>query len=209
MWWILLVIVILFLLIAFMPVGLITKYDHAGLKLFIKVGLLRFSLLSDHQGKKKKDGKKTTSPVKKEKKEADEEGGGSLSDFVPIAKATLEFLNQLRKRIVVKNLQFKLTLAGSDPCDLSINYGRTWAAIGALQPQLNRVLRIRKQKIEVQCDYIAEQTTVFCYVDVSISVIRLLQLIATHGTKILDEYNNLKNKRKGGTVYESETSSDA
>ena len=191
MWWILLAIAILFLLIAFMPVGLITRYDQAGLKLIVKIGLLRFSLLSDHQNKKKKDSKKSPAPAKKEKKESDNDGGGSLSDFVPIVKATLAFLDQLRKRIVVKNLQLKLTLAGSDPCDLSINYGRTWAAIGALQPQLNRVLRIRKQKIEVQCDYIAEQTTVFCYVDVSISVIRLLQLIATHGTKILDEYNNL------------------
>ena len=208
MWWILPVIAILLLLFLLMPVGVIAGYDSAGLKLFLKVGFFRYSLLSDHKKKKKKEPSEKDKSAQASEKERTEKGG-KLSDFKPIAYAVLDFLNQLRRRITVKNLQFKLTLAGSDPCDLSVNYGRTWAAVGALQPKLNRVLRIRKQKIDIQCDYLDEHTTVFCYVDVSISIIRLLQLLATHGTKILDEYNNLKNKRKGGTVYESETSSDA
>ena len=206
MWWMLLVVAIL-LLVLLIPVGLIARYDKSGFDLYVKVGFLRFSLLSDRENKKKKS--IISSAVSSGNKERVEHKGGNLSDFRPIAKAVIDFLNQLRRRITVKNLQFKLTLAGSDPCDLSVSYGRTWAAVGALQPQLNRLLRIRKQKIEVQCDYLAEQTVVFCYVDVSISIVRLLQILATHGTKILDEYNNLKNKRKGGTVYESETSSDA
>lgn len=204
--WILLAMAILLLLICLMPVGVIVGYDVSGLKLYFKVAFLKFSLLSDHKKREKKD-KAVKTPEKA--KTAPKEKGGKLSEFLPIVKTVLEFLEQLRRRVVVKNLQFKLTLAGSDPCDLSVSYGRTWAAVGALQPQLNRVFRIRKQKIEVQCDYMAEHTTVFCYIDISISVVRLLQLLATHGTKILDAYNNLKNQRKGGTVYESETSSDA
>ena len=206
MWWIFLAMVFLLLLICLMPVGLIVKYDTSGFKLLVKVAFLRFSLLKD---RKKKRNNQEESETVSQKENKSNEKGGNLSDFLPIARSVIDLLSELRRRIVVRNFQLKLTLAGSDPCDLSVNYGRTWAALGALQPQLNRFLRIRKQKVDVQCDYLAEHTTVFCYVDISISVIRLLLLIATHGTKVLDEYNNLKNKRKGGTVYESETSSDA
>ena len=208
MWWFLLAAAIILLLILLMPVGLTVGYNTSGFILFVKVGFLRFSLLKDRKKKKKGTDKKETDADSHKVKKASE-SGGKISDFLPIARSVIDLLGELRKRIVVKDLQLKLTLAGSDPCDLSVNYGRTWAALGALQPQLNRFLRILKQKIEVQCDYLAEHTTVFCHIDISISVIRLLRLIATHGTKVLDEYNNLKNKRKGGTVYESETSSDA
>lgn len=205
MWWVLLILAIL-TLICFIPVGITLKYDHSGFKLFFKVGFFRFSLLDD---KKKKAKRQTGSKSSKAGKKTAKSQGGKITDFIPVAKAIYAFLNCLRKRIVVTNLRFKITLAGSDPCDLSVLYGRTWAAVGAFQPHLNRFLKIRKQKINVQCDYTAEHTTVLCYVDTSISIVRLLNLILKHGTKISDEYEKMKNQRKGGTVYESETSSDA
>lgn len=204
MWWVLLVVAIL-ALICFIPLGITFKYDQAGFKLYLKVGFFRFSLFNDKEEKEAKDKGKSATGKKKTAKSQ----GGKLSDFIPIAKAVYNFLNYLRKRLVVTNFSFTLTLAGSDPCDLGVLYGRTWAAISGFQPHLNRFLNIRKQKIDVQCDYTAEHTSVACYVDTSISAIRLLWLFIRHGKKVIDEYNNLKNQRKGGTVYESETSSDA
>ena len=110
----------------------------------------------------------------------------------------LQFLEEFRKKIRVKNLELQLVLAGDDPSDLAVNYGRAWAAVGSLIPQLERFLVIKKRNIQVECDFQAEETRIYARLDATITLIRALQLLSMHGIKIIKQLINLKKLRKGG-----------
>ena len=178
--------------IALLPVGIRGVFRESAADVWLLAGPLKFRL---YPAKPKED-----KPIKPQKKTTGrtKPKGGNLQDFLPIAKTVLDFLNQLRKKVGVKNLELKVILAGDDPCDLAVNYGRAWAALGSLMPQLERVLTIRKRNIEVECDFTAETTLVYAKVDATVSVVRALHLGGRYGVKIIKDILKLKKLRKGG-----------
>lgn len=60
-----------------------------------------------------------------------------------MVKVALNFLGDFRRKLRVNRLELKLILAGGDPCDLAVNYGRAWTAVGNLMPQLERLFVIK------------------------------------------------------------------
>ena len=92
----------------------------------------------------------------------------------------------------------KLTLAGGDPCDLAVNYGRAWAALGNLLPLLEQVLVIKKRDLVVACDFTADKTFIYAHVDLTITLGRILSLGVLYGIRVLREFIKIMNKRKGG-----------
>lgn len=186
-------------LLAIMPVGVRIAYNKAGFAVSLIVGLFRFKLFP-RPPKEKKDAeekpmkKKTEKPTEKQENAS----GGSFTDFLPIVKVALDFLNAFRQKIRIDQLNLKLTMGGDDPADLAVNYSRGWTALGALLPLLEQVFVIKKRDLEVQCDFTAEQTTVVAGADIKITVSRLLALAVCYGIRALKEYLNIMNKRKGG-----------
>ncbi len=131
----------------------------------------------------------------------------SLRAYLPLLRLGLNLMGDLRRKIRMDRLEFHLLLAGGDPCDLAVNYGRTWAAVGALLPQLERLFVIRKRDVQVQCDFAGTRSSVTAGVDVTITLGRLLALLAVYGVRGLKEYRTLKGKC--GAEHESETSQHA
>ena len=123
-----------------------------------------------------------------------------MTDFLPLVKLALELLNCFRRKLRVDNLRLKLVLAGDDPCDLAVNYGRAWAALGNLLPRLERVLVIRKRDLNVECDFTADSTVVTAGLDITITLGRLIALAVVYGLRGLKEFLSISKKRKGGAV---------
>ncbi len=196
----------LLVLLAVLPLGARVSYDDSGLVVKVLAGPLKFRVLPG----KKKDPlkqKKEKKPKQKKKKtgmkkpvEAPKEKAGSFQDFIPLVKIGLELLNGLRRKIRINHLYIKLILAGDDPCDLAVNYGRTWVAIGNLMPQLERCFVIKKRNIEAECDFEASETLIYARADITITLGRLLGLLVCYGTRALIAFINLKKLRKGGAV---------
>ena len=180
--------------IACLPVGVRGVYNESVAGNWVLIGPLKFRLYPAKP--KQKKGK--TSAKSNQKGGKSDSKGGSLSDFYPIARTILGFLEQLRRKVWVKNLELKVILAGGDPCDLAINYGRAWAALGGLMPQLDRFLQIRKKKLEVECDFVADFTRIYAKVDATVTVARAFSLGMRHGVKIIKDILKLKKLRKGG-----------
>lgn len=105
------------------------------------------------------------------------------------------FLGDLRRKIRITRLQGYLLLAGGDPCDLAVNYGRAWAALGNLQALLSRAFVIRKQDLQVGCDFAGDNTLFYGRADITITVGRLLSLVLRYGWKLL---KSTKMKKGGG-----------
>ena len=211
---------ILFLL-AVLPLGVSVNYDSDGPLVKIIAGPLRVKVFplpkKQKKEKKKKEMKPDPDAEKRDSEEASlpkppqppkpvkekkpkEKKGGSFLDFIPFVKLGLNFLGDFRRKLRLNNLELKLILASSDPCDLAVNYGKTWAAVGNLRPTLERWFVIKKRNVEVECDFTASETLVIARLDISITLGRLLSLAAVYGVRAVKEFLKYKKKRKGGAV---------
>ena len=208
------------LLLAVLPIGVRVRYNSEGFVLKIIAGPVKITLLprpkKKKKEKKKKDKKEKTKdapaaeeedlpkppqpPKAPKKKKPKEEKGGSLLDFLPLVKTALDFLGDFRRKLRLDDLYLRLILAGDDPCDLAVNYGRAWAAIGNLLPQLEKWFVIKKRDIEVECDFETSETLVIARMDLTITLGRLLAAVLRFAVRALIEYLKFRKKRKGGAV---------
>lgn len=190
MGWIIALVILLALF--FLPFGFCAVYRQSNAGVWLLIGPLKFRVFP---GNKKEN---NTKQQDNDKAENEPTKGGNLRDFWLTARTLFQFLEEFRKKIRVKNLEVKLVLAGDDPSDLAVNYGRAWAAVGNLIPHLERFFVIKKRNIQVECDFLADQTRVYARLDATITLIRALQLLSKHGIKVIKQLMNLKKLRKGG-----------
>ena len=212
-WWITLGVVTL---LAILPLGVRVCYDSAGPLVKVVLGPVKIKVYPRP--------KKTEKPKKKTKKQPEaapapeeahlpkppqppasktppkKEKGGSLKDFLPFVKLGLDFLGDFRRKLRVKQLYLRLILAGEDPCDLAVNYGKTWTAVGSLIPALERWFVIKNRDVEVECDFTASETLVVARLEITITLGRLLSLAAVYAVRGIREFIVFRNKRKGGAL---------
>ncbi len=197
MWWLIALAAVL--LVGFVPIGLRGIYDSTGARAWLIVGRLRFLIYPKRRNKKVlKKKKNSRSGNKTPATTSGKKSGGNTTEFIPIVRLILEILRDLWNKLQVDLLELKIVLAQDDPSDLAINYGRTWAALGNLIPQLERHCNIKKRNVDVSCDFTAQQTQIFAQLQVSITVGRAIVLLARHGLRILKNNFKSTNTRKGG-----------
>ena len=215
-WWIALGILVGILIL---PLGVSVFYDAAGVRVRVIAGFLRFTVFpmkkkekkpekekAPEQKKEEAKQKKTEKsapksekapPVKKKEQPKKEAPGGSLLDFLPLAKLALKMVGELfGKTLHIDVLYVKLTMAGGDPCDLAVNYGKAWAALGNLWPKIDDLLTIKKRDIQIQCDFEGEETVVNARVDLTITLARVLGLLICYGARMAWGFLKILNKRK-------------
>jgi len=199
-------------LLAILPLGVHVRYDEDGACVKVVLGPGKILLYPRPAKEKKAAPKKKTDTPKPPKKKTDktaptpkaqekeQKKGGPVTDFLPLVDVALAFLDDFRRKLRVDHLELKVIMAGGDPCDLAVNYGRAWAALGNLLPRLERVLFIKKRDIEIECDFTAASTLVTARVDITITLGRLLALVTVNGFRGIKEFLKIKKKRKGGAV---------
>lgn len=201
---------ILFLL-AILPLGASICYDEDGLVIKVIGGPVRFTVFPMRRKKKAKPKdkpkqEKTDAPTASEAApakpaaETKQKKGGSLLDFLPLVKIAVEFLGDFRRKLRLNHLELKLILAGGDPCDLAVNYGRAWAALGNLLPMLERFFEIKKRDLEIECDFVGEETLIQARLDISITLGRIISLAVVYGIRALITFLKIMKKRKGGAA---------
>lgn len=194
-------------LLAITPVGVLAGYNSDGILLRVVAGPVRFTILpAKKKGKKQKDKapkqkkEKTVNQKSEVKSEKKEDKGGSVLDFLPLLHTTFDFLGEFRRKLRVDRLELKLILGGGDPAALGINYGKAWAAVGNLMPQLERFFVIKKRDVEVECDFTASQTLIIARLQITITIGRIVSIAVRYGFRALREYLKIVNKRKGGNA---------
>jgi len=112
----------------------------------------------------------------------------------------LNFLNDFRCKLRINDLRLKVVLAGGDPCDLSINYGRAWIALGNIMPHLERYFTIKKRELAIECDYVADSTMIDGYIHLTITVGQILSIGFFHGIKLFRKYLKITRNAKDGAI---------
>ena len=208
-------------LLAVLPLGVRVLYDAEGPLVKLVLGPLKLTVFPrpKKEAKPKKEQKAPTAKEEaKKQQKAEEESlprppqpppepkppkekkGGSLTDFLPFVKLGLDFLGDFRRKLRMQELYLRLILASDDPCDLAVNYGKTWTAVGNLLPALDRWFVIKKRDVEVECDFTASETKVIARLEITITLGRILALVAVYAVRGLKEFIVFRNKRKGGAV---------
>ena len=197
------------ILLAILPLGASVLYDEDGPRVRIVAGPLKLQVFPLKK-KPKKNKKKAEKPKKDKKpKKAAPEGekpepfpkpktGGSWTDFLPLVRVALDLLNDLRRKLRVDHLKLHLTMAGDDPCDLAVNYGRMNASLAALIAQLERFLVIKKRDVHIDCDFAASETVILARLDLTITLGRILSIAAVYGVRALTTFLKIKKQREGG-----------
>lgn len=214
-WWITLG--ILFLL-AILPLGVSVRYDSDGVRVRIVCGFIRITVVPLPKWLKKKPAtekkeepkpkkkKKPKPPLPPEDEPVKEKKGGSWKDFLPLVQVGLDFLGAFRRKLRLNYLQLRIVMAGGDPCDLAVNYGRAWAALGNLLPQLERIFVIQKRDLEVECDFTSAETLITAGLDITITLGRLIGLAVVYGIRVLKVFLKIKKNKKAVQQNESEAS---
>ena len=187
-------------LLAILPIGVSIIYNTYGPLGRLIAGPVKITVFPSKKEKKKKE-----KPQKEAKQKAPsasakskEKKGGSFTEFLPLVDLALEFLGKFRRKLRVNRLELKLVMASDDPCDLAVNYGKAWVALGNLMPQLERLFVIKKRNLEVECDFTAEKTLIFARLDLTITIGRILSLGVVYGIRIIRQYLKIMKTRKGG-----------
>ena len=206
-------------LLAILPLGVRVRYDADGPLVKIVLGPLKLTVFprpkkktKPQKAKKQKEETEETKKVSETEnlpkppqappaeKKAKEKKGGSLTDFLPFVKLGLDFLGDFRRKLRLDELYLRLILASDDPCDLAVNYGKTWTAVGNFLPALERWFVIKKRDVEVECEFTASETKVIARLEITITLGRLLSLVAVYAVRGLKEFFVFRNKRKGGAA---------
>lgn len=194
--------------LAILPLGASVIYDGNGPLVRIIAGPVKLQVFpmkkkaKPDKPKKEKAQKEKSAPQKAKPKKkpptGDPDAGGSILDFWPFVELALNFLGDLRRKIRLNHLKLHMTMAGDDPCNLAINYGRANGAMATLLSQLDRLFAIHNQDVHINCDFTASQTTIIARLDITITLGRIIGLVVRYGIRALKTYLSIQKKRKGG-----------
>ena len=195
-----LVVVILLICLLVLPFGVRVAYNENGLRLSLKIGPICVLIYPRKAAPKtkKKSSKADNDKVKKPTNSAQRYFKDGISDFWPILQLLYDLLKDFRRKLHISVLDLKLVIAGNDPCDVAVNYGRAWAAVSNLMPLLDQVLAIQYKNVSVECDFLSSKTKLLGDMELTMSVGRILHLFGFRGLKLLFSYIKIMNKRKGG-----------
>lgn len=198
-WWMtLLVIFAVLVLIGCIPVGVDARYGADGIFLAAKIGPFRLQLLPQKPKKKKKKPAKQPPAVKPaEKKPAEKKQNpllsGGADGLMQLLTLALDTLGDLRRKLRVNALMLHVTVpGGDDPAKAAMNYGRAWAAIGALTPAVERLFVIKKRDIQPELNYNETQMKVDAHLVTTITIGRSLALALRAGVGFLKILNERK-----------------
>lgn len=194
-----LVVLVILLLLVFLPIRLAIGYEDGSAFAWLHIGPVHFSIYP--RKKIKSDSKKSVTRTKsgsfasyetenKNKKQS------SPADFWAIVRIFLDMLGDFRRKLTISDMRLHIVLAGSDPCDVAVNYGRVWSAVGNLMPRIERHFAVKRRDINVSCDFLAEKSLFDARLVISISLGDILSLGIYHGVRILRKYLKIMKNSK-------------
>ncbi len=185
-----------------LPLGVSAVYDRKGGRVWVLIGPVKIPILP--QSSRKKEATQSTPSSQHGSKPSPKpesqqtHSGGSIAQFRPWLDLGGELLGDLRRKLRVNRMELELTMAGDDPCDLAVNYGRANAALAVLVEQLEGWFIIRRKRIQVDCDFAGEETVIYARLDLTLSLGRLIGLAVRYGIRGLNIYQSMEKKGKGG-----------
>lgn len=174
-WYTLLIVLAALMLLLAVPVGVVIRWEES-LTLKLKIGFLKLQLLPRKKpASEKKTARKGKSPAAPTKRAGSKPTRQQiLYSIDPIAALVADLLSRFRRGLRFDPLRIHVEVAGEDPADTAVLYGKLYAAVAALMPALTEAVTVRRQDIQITLNF--DRTQWMVSADVGISM-RLWHLI--------------------------------
>ena len=178
--WILAALFLLLILILWTPVRVRAAYDQGDLTVKLRFGPVKLQIFPRPERVEKPEKKPESQP--KKKKEKPEKPKAKINReqiFYAVEKLPPIFGRALRRTggsIRVQPLKVYLLVAGYDPADTAVLYGRLEAALAAGLPLLRRVIRIKEEDIRLYVDFTEREMDCIAEVGVALRPWRLVTM---------------------------------
>lgn len=223
-WIILLIILGLLLAVLLTPAGVRFTYDQGEMSLDVRFGPIRRRIFPgkpkpEEPEKEKKPKKRRKKPPKEEKGEEEEKEEKEKPPKAKINREqilyTLEKLPPIlgralggtRRRVRIKPLKVHLLVAGYDPADTAVLYGKLEAALSAGLPVLRRAVHIRDEDIRLFLDFSRERMDCIAEVGVTLRPWDLLTIGGRAGIGLLKWFLGFRKLASPVPAKEPETPS--
>lgn len=175
------------ILVLLLPVGVCVIYRNQILKIWLAFGPVKVAFKTNNaQANKSKKQQANGRTLFKKPAKANGEYHNLLGEFLSEIKAVMELFGYLRPRLRIRRMMMELRLAGENPAAAAMQYGGAWAAIGVVVPILEEAFVIKKRKIDIDCEFTAEKTTLNAKLDIRIGLGRLLWCLLWYGIKTFE-----------------------
>jgi len=191
-WCVLGIVLAVLVLLLMVPVGVRLRFDGV-LTLKLRIGPLRLQLLpvrekspaeaekqkSKKEAKKaKKAAQKTAADTAKKKTKRKRPNREQLFYSVErLGKLLVKVLKKFRRGLRIDPLVLRLTVAGEDPADAAVLYGRLYAAVGGLLPPLKESVSLRGEEIAISLDFDRDTWDVLADVGIYMRVWSVLGIV--------------------------------
>ena len=198
----LLIVLGILVLLALVPLGAHMRYDHTGPWFWLVIGPVRVQIFPKREKRQRKPKqekhKKTKQKKEKEPKKKEKQPiGGLIRDFYPFLQLGYDFLGCFFRKLQVRILTLHVSFGGlDDPAAAAINYGRAWAAIGNIMPQLRSRLRIKKENVSASCDFTRGDMRIFAELKQVFFLGDLVVMVIRYGFRILKPYLSMIKRKK-------------
>ena len=196
----------LVLLLLFLPIRLRVSWDRGDACVSVRFGPARLPHSppgesgSPEEEKTRKREKKQKKKKETEPKAAGEKGKKRFSINRDQLVYTLETLpsilgralRRVGRRVRIAPLKVYVLVAGTDPAETAVLYGRLTAALEAGLPLLHRVIHIREQDIRLFPDFQGEEMDLIADVGISLRLWDLLVIGLCAGGSLMKWFINLR-----------------
>ena len=195
--WILLGILVLLVLVGFLPITVTGEYAAKGARAVARLGPVKMQL---YPKKQTTEDSRQEEKMPKENVPADQERkkGGKLGPFRELLNLIMQAQADIRNKLRIRELTLYLTVGGKgdDPASMGILTGSAWAVLGGLIPLLESSFRVEDRDIQVNVDFLSEETTLYAKATAAISLGAAIRLVGYYGLQGLKWYR--KQRQKGG-----------
>ncbi len=188
--YVLFVLLIALLLILFVPINLVVKYNG---KLKIKMKFMGIPLsIPSFNINSAKDIKNKKIKKRKKKKHSPKNIWNTAKKIGIILKAAKKTITCVAKKIKIHSLKLILYVGDKDAAAAAIKYGQANAAIYPILSALDNISPPKKTNVKIIPDFLSEKVTADFKIDIKSSIFNLLALVIL----IFREYKKLYNFKK-------------
>lgn len=152
------------------PVSVHISYEQGVLRICLRYASKRIGLFPS---KESVEGAEIAAEKPKKERKPKKQGGKPNREQIVyslevLPRVLLRALRRTGRRIVVTPLKLHVLVAGSDPADTAVLYGRLQGVLAALLPPLHRAVKIREQDIELFPDFCEDKMDLIADVGIRI-----------------------------------------
>lgn len=172
-------------------VRLLWKSGTATLK--IRIGMFRFSVSTREKRSDKRSGATASkAEISKKKRSVKKWVSALLSNWREVLRLVARILRTPKLDL----LRLHMTVGGSDAEICAMNYGRICGALSAGLPLVQRIFIVKKQDIDVSCDFSRQETDILAEVEATVHVYEVVALLFSGLALLIKLYRHTKSTEK-------------